>query len=64
MRKMLSSLKFTVEKESDHQPAFLDVFVHKISTAFLTSVYRKPTFFWAVYEMGFLLPSAAQNQFN
>ena len=38
------SLKFTVEKESNHQLAFLDVFVHKTSTAFLTSVYRKPTF--------------------
>ena len=41
---MHSSLKFTVEKESDHQLAFLDVFVHKTSTAFLTSVYRKTTF--------------------
>ena len=41
---MHSSLKFTMEKESDHQLAFLDVFVHKTSTAFLTSVYRKPNF--------------------
>ena len=41
---MHPSLKFTVEKESNHQLAFLDVFVHKTSTAFLTSVYRKPTF--------------------
>ena len=41
---MHSSLKFTVEKESNHRLAFLDVFVHKTSTAFLTSVYRKPTF--------------------
>ena len=41
---MHSSLKFTVEKESNHQLDFLDVFVHKTSTAFLTSVYRKPTF--------------------
>ena len=37
-------LPFTVEKESYHQLAFLDEFVHKTSTAFLTSVYRKPTF--------------------
>ena len=41
---MHPSLKFTVEKESNHQNAFLDIFVHKTSTAFLTSVYRKPTF--------------------
>ena len=44
LNSMHSSLKFTVEKESSHQLAFLDVFVHKTSTAFLTSVYRKPTF--------------------
>ena len=41
---MHTSLKFTVEKESNHQLAFLDVFVHKTSTAYLTSVYRKLTF--------------------
>ena len=41
---MHPSLKFIVEKESNHQLAFLDVFVHKTSTAYLTSVYRKPTF--------------------
>ena len=44
LNSMHSSLKFTLEKESNHQLAFLDVFVHKTSTAFLTSVYRKPTF--------------------
>ena len=44
LNSMHPSLKFTVEKESNHQLAFLDVFVHNISTAFLTSVYRKPTF--------------------
>ena len=32
-------------KESNHQLAFLDVFVHETSAAFLTSVYRKPTKF-------------------
>ena len=41
---MHPSIKFTMEKESNHQLAFLDVFVHKTSTAFLTSVYRKLTF--------------------
>ena len=41
---MHPSLKFTVEKEFRHQRAFLDVFAHKTSTAFLTAVYRKPTF--------------------
>ena len=41
---MHSSLKFIVEKGSNHRLAFLDVFEHKTSTAFLTSVYRKPTF--------------------
>ena len=44
LNSMHPSLKFTVEKGSNHQFAFLDVFVHKTSTAFLTSVYRKPTF--------------------
>ena len=44
LNSMHPSLKFTVEKESDHQLAFLDVFVHKTSPAFLTSVYRKSTF--------------------
>ena len=41
---MHPSLKFTVEKEFNYQLAFLDVFVHKTSAAYLTSVYRKPTF--------------------
>ena len=36
-----ASLKSTVERESNHR---IDVFVHKTPTAFLTSVYRKPTF--------------------
>ena len=44
LNSMHSSLKFTVEKESDHQLTFLDVSVNKTSTVFLTSVYRKPTF--------------------
>ena len=44
LNSMHPSLKFTVEKKSNHQLAFLDVFVHKTSTAFLTSVYRKSTF--------------------
>ena len=44
LNSMHSPLKFTMEKESNHQLAFLDVFVHKTSTAFLTSVYRKCTF--------------------
>ena len=37
-------LKFTVERESNHHLAFLDIFVHKTPIAFLTSVYRKPIF--------------------
>ena len=41
---MHPSIKFTMEKGSNHQLAFLDIFGHKTSTAFLTSVYRKPTF--------------------
>ena len=44
LNSMHPSLKFTVEKESNHRLQFLDVFVHKTPTAFLTSVYRKPTF--------------------
>ena len=44
LNSMHSSLKFAVEKESNHRLPFLDVFVHKTSTAFLTSVYRKSTF--------------------
>ena len=44
LNSMHPSLKFTMEKESNHQLAFLDVFVHKTSTVFLTSVYRKPIF--------------------
>ena len=41
---MHPSLKFTVEKESNDQLASLDLFMHKSSTAFLTSVFRKPAF--------------------
>ena len=41
---MHPSLKFTMEKKSNHQLGFIDVFVHKTSIDFLTSVYRKPTF--------------------
>ena len=44
LKSMHPSLKFTMKKESNHQLAFLDVFVHKTATAFLTSVYRKPIF--------------------
>ena len=47
LNSMHLSLKFTVEKESNHQLAFLQVdgwTPFKTSTAFLTSVYRKPTF--------------------
>ena len=38
------------------------VSVHKTSTAFLTI--QEAYLFWPVYEMGFILPSAAQNQFD
>ena len=41
---MHPSLKFTVERDSNHRLPFLDVLVHKTPTAFLTCVYRKPTF--------------------
>ena len=44
LNSMHPSLKFTMEKESNYQLTFLDVFVHKTSTAFLTSVYGKSTF--------------------
>ena len=44
LNSMHSSLKFTVEKESNHRLPFLDVLVHKTFTAFITSVNRKPTF--------------------
>ena len=44
LNSMYPSLKFTVERESKHCLPFLDVFVHKTPTAFLTTVYRKPTF--------------------
>ena len=45
LNSMHPSLKFTMEKESNYQLTFLDVFVHKTSTAFLTSIYWKPSFF-------------------
>ena len=45
LNSMHPSLKFTVEREFNPRLPFLDVFVHKTPTAFLTSVYRKPTFF-------------------
>ena len=41
---MHPSLKFTEERESNERLPFLDVFMHKTPTAFLSSVYRKPTF--------------------
>ena len=43
LNSMHPSLKFTVERESNHRLPFLDVFVHKTPTAFLTTVYMKPT---------------------
>ena len=42
LNSMHPSLKFTVERECNHHLPFLDVFVHKNPTAFLTSVYRNP----------------------
>ena len=44
LNSMHPSLKFTVERECNHRLPFLDVFVHKTPTAFLTSVSRKPPF--------------------
>ena len=44
LNKIHPSLKFTCEYEKDNKLPFLDVLVHKEDTAFLTSVYRKPTF--------------------
>ena len=38
------ALRFTCERESDGKIAFLDVCVERQSDAFVTSVYRKPTF--------------------
>ena len=38
LNSMHPSLKFTVERESNHGLLFLGVFVHKTPTAFLTSV--------------------------
>ena len=60
LNSMHSSLKSSVEKESDHQLAFLDIFVNKISHFCI----QKAHVFWPVYEMGFILPTAAQNQLN
>ena len=39
-----SSLKFTSEKETNNGLPFLDVFVERSDTKYVTSVYRKPTF--------------------
>ena len=44
LNSMHPTLKFTVERESNHRLLFLDVFVHKTPPAFLTSAYRKLTF--------------------
>ena len=44
LNSMYPTLEFTVEREFNHRLSFLDVFVHKTPTAFLNSVYRKPTF--------------------
>ena len=38
LNSMHPSLKFTVKRESNHRLPFLDVFLHKIPTAFLTPV--------------------------
>ena len=39
-----SSLSFTMEEENNNKLPFLDVFVERCDSSFLTSVYRKPTF--------------------
>ena len=39
-----SSLTFTMEEERDNELPFLDVLVEQRSFAFVTSIYRKPTF--------------------
>ena len=38
------SLTFTMDEEKDNQLPFLDVLVERHSFAFVTSIYRKPTF--------------------
>ena len=38
------SLTFTMDEEKDNQLPFLDVLVERRSFAFVTSIYRKPTF--------------------
>ena len=38
------ALQFTFEKEENDSLPFLDVWVEKSNTGFLTSVYRKPIF--------------------
>ena len=41
---MHSSLRYTLEKESNFTLPFLDVLVYKEDSCFLTNVYHKPTF--------------------
>ena len=44
MNKQHRNMNFTSENEADESLPFLDVFVTRTQTCFLTSVYRKPTF--------------------
>jgi hypothetical protein len=38
------NIKFTAEKESNNQISFLDVTIHRTSTNWKISIYRKPSF--------------------
>ena len=44
MNDLHPSLSFTIDEEKDNKLLFLDVLVEQRSFAFVTSIYRKPTF--------------------
>ena len=52
------SLHFTFEKESNCSLPFLDVLVEKLSSGFITSIYRKPTFTKQYIRWNFFSPQS------
>ena len=48
------NIKFTMEKEENHQPPFLDVLDNGQSEFPVTSVFRKPSFTPSSYKLGLI----------
>ena len=56
------SLSFAMEEEKDNKLLFLNVLVERFSTAFLTCIYRKPTFTGLYLSWNAFAPKSKKGQ--